>query len=134
MARRRVARPHSRRLTAPPEIRVERLLGALVRDTAGRRVGRIEEIEAVRQGTECLASAYLLGVYGPFDRLSAWAIGRFVLDHVGGRHPEARRIPWQWLDLSDPRRPRLTGRLEELPPAVSVPREPTRAGGRAASR
>jgi hypothetical protein len=43
-------RPDPGGLMSAREVRIEVLLGALVRDPAGRRVGRIEEIRAVPDG------------------------------------------------------------------------------------
>lgn len=97
----------------PRLVRVEQLLGTMVRDPAGRRVGRIEEITAEARGEECLVTSYLVGLYAVLDRLAAWALGRFVLARL--RLPATRReIPWRHLDLADPARPRLTCSLAAL--------------------
>ena len=78
------------------EINVELLIGRKVFDADGRAVGRIEEILAIEKGDELVVSEYHVGAYGLMERLAAYHIGRV-------RDP--KRIPWQELDLSDPRKP-----------------------------
>jgi sporulation protein YlmC with PRC-barrel domain len=96
------------------ELNVERLLGKRVLDRDGRRVGRIEEVVAIREGATCVVTAYLLGATGLLGRLAAWRVARPLLYSLrgGGRH--ATRIPWDKVDLRDPARPRLTCAREEL--------------------
>jgi hypothetical protein len=49
------------------------------------------------------------------ERLAAWAIGRELLRLFGAKHKGGGyRVPWDKLDLSDPVRPRLTCKVEEL--------------------
>jgi sporulation protein YlmC with PRC-barrel domain len=97
------------------EIRVELLLGCRVFAQNGRSVGRIEEVCADRQGAELVVTEFLIGTFAAFDRLSAWNIGRTVLDLFSQRSKHGGyRVPWSKLDLSNPARPRLTCRVEDL--------------------
>jgi sporulation protein YlmC with PRC-barrel domain len=96
------------------EIHIELLLGTQVVDSEGRSVGRLEEVLAEPQGEELVVTEYLLGSYAIIERLSAWTIGRALLDLFGVGTREGYRVPWDKLDLSDPVRPRLTCSLDEL--------------------
>jgi hypothetical protein len=109
-------------------VRIELLLGAPVIDGAGRRVGRIEEFKAVRKGDDVLIVEYVMGLAGLIERLSAWGIGRFIRRALGMRLPEPSVIPWNALDLTDPRRPRLLVEVEHLRRRHATPR-PSRASG-----
>ena len=92
------------------EIKLELLLGRQVVDADGVRIGRIEEVLAERDGDELLVTEYLIGSYGLFKRLSIFHIGVGLLRYLGGRAHSAtpHRIPWEKLDLSDEKHPRLT--------------------------
>ena|SRR5438874_573226 len=91
------------------KIHAEALVGRTVRDTNGRVVGRIEEIEVVRRGQECYVEEYLLGAAALLLRLGI-STGRLV----GIQRGKPVRVPWQQLDLSDPERLRLRCTREEL--------------------
>ncbi len=88
------------------EARVERLLGRPVVDARGRRVGRIEEIRAEREGGEWVVRGYVLGIDGLIERLAAGAIVQALLGALAARR-RRRTIGWDELDLTDPGRPRL---------------------------
>lgn len=94
------------------EIRIEVLLGAMVRDPDGRRVGRIEEIRAVPDGDGLVVTHYLLGSTGWRERLSLRGLRLGIRTLRGVGRADRRRLPWQTLDVSDPRRPRLRIRLQ----------------------
>lgn len=91
------------------EVHVERLVGTRVRDTAGRVVGRIEEIHADDAG---VVSEFLVGPAALWERL-----GQATLDLPFVRLLEIerseRRIPWNELDLTDPDRPIVTAEPRE---------------------
>jgi sporulation protein YlmC with PRC-barrel domain len=90
------------------EIRLEELLGRVVRTAAGRPVGRIEDVTAEPEGEEYLVREVILGDLGLRARLFAVAaqLPTFRALGFGGRY-RTRAIPWEWLDLSDPSRPRF---------------------------
>ena len=88
------------------EVRVERLIGRIVVDAHGRRIGRIEEVQAEREGGEWVVRGYVLGVDGLLERLAAGAIVQGIVGTLAGER-RRRRIGWDELDLSDPDRPRL---------------------------
>jgi sporulation protein YlmC with PRC-barrel domain len=90
------------------EIRLEELLGRVVRTAAGRPVGRIEDVTAEPEGEEYVVRDVIVGELG----LRAWLFSlaaqlpTFQSLGLGGRY-RTRAIPWHWLDFSDPHRPRF---------------------------
>jgi sporulation protein YlmC with PRC-barrel domain len=91
-------------------VHFELLLGRKVRDSEGRRVGRILEVHAEPEGEDCVVREYLLGAAALLTRLGISA-GRLVGLPI---HREPIRVPWDQMDLGNPERPRLRCRLEEL--------------------
>jgi sporulation protein YlmC with PRC-barrel domain len=90
------------------EINVEHLLGAKVCDIEGNDVGRIEEVRVSRDENTCLVEAYLLGASALVQRWSAWTLVRPIERLLNTRKLYTiYRVPWQDMDLSDPRHPRL---------------------------
>jgi hypothetical protein len=91
-------------------IRLQALVGELVRDVNGERVGRIRSVQAERVGDECLVRDYELGGEALLSRLGISAL-RLVGWRRGG---EPLCVPWDQLDVSDPEHPRLRCTKEEL--------------------
>jgi sporulation protein YlmC with PRC-barrel domain len=91
-------------------VHLELLLGREVHDPDGRKVGRILEVRAERQGKECVIREYLLGTAALLTRLGLYT-GRIVGVPIR-RQPLS--VPWDLMDLRDPRKPRLTCSLAEL--------------------
>jgi sporulation protein YlmC with PRC-barrel domain len=99
------------------EIHVELLLGKKVLALNGRSIGRLEEVRTELIRNQLFVSEFLVGSYAVFERLSALSIGRAILTVLGAhRKDRGYRIPWDKLDLSDPGRPRLLSKVEELLP------------------
>ena len=92
---------------SPREVRIEALLGTVVRDAAGRRVGRIEEIRAVPDRDGLVVTHYLLGSTGWRERLSLRGLRLGLRALRGARRSRGRRVPWEALDVSNPLRPVL---------------------------
>jgi hypothetical protein len=86
-------------------VRIELLLGAVVVDEQGRRLGRIEEFRARRRGDDWEVVEYELGSAGLIERLAASDMVSWLWRALDIRLSEPRRIPSEALDLSDPRRP-----------------------------
>jgi len=101
-------------------LNLELLVGRLVRDTGGERVGRIHAVHAEPEGSDLVVRHYELG--------GAALLARFGLSilRLAGRplRIEPLRVPWDQLDLGEPERPRLRCTLAELK-AASAPRPPT---------
>ncbi|MBA2627879.1 MAG: hypothetical protein H0U85_07685 [Gemmatimonadales bacterium] len=91
------------------EVHIELLLGRRVLDADGRSAGRIEEVVADRIDLDCVVREYHVGPDALLERLSIRAVRIFR-----GAHHGAYRVPWERLDLTDPRHPRLRGRRDEL--------------------
>ena len=95
-------------MTRPREVRLERLLGRPLVDALGLVVGRIEDVEARPDGDEYVVTHALVGPESRLVRLLAFMHQLPTLRATGvGRKPRVRRVPWGWLDLTDPERPRL---------------------------
>ena len=91
------------------EVKVEHLIGRIVRDAAGHRVGRLCEIVAKKDGDEFVVSGYIVGPV-------AW-IHRFAVTGLGLRMRslgQVYRVEWDQMDLSDPGQPRTTCARDEL--------------------
>jgi hypothetical protein len=84
-----------------PEVRLELAVGRRVRAKNGRSIGRLEEVRATE---------FLIGPGAFLERLGMHARSLFGF----AIHPHGYRARWDQVDLSDPRRPRLTCPLEEL--------------------
>jgi sporulation protein YlmC with PRC-barrel domain len=93
---------------ASREIYLEDLLGRLVRTAAGRVVGRIEDVRAEPVGDDYLVREVVLGELGLRARLFGMAAQLPTLQALGlARGSRTRTVPWEWLDFSDPDRPRF---------------------------
>ena len=98
------------------EAHVELLLGRMVLDAEGRKLGRLEEIRAVAHDGQLYVSQYLVGRYGVAARLTSASLLPRVVHLLGiGHKRKGFVIPWTWMDLSDPEHPRTTKRMDELP-------------------
>jgi hypothetical protein len=101
------------------EVPLHRLLGRTVRDPNGRKVGRIEElraeIELHEEGNDYVVTEFHVGSFGAIERLAGAHFARLLLQRLGRFAPYSRhRIPWNRIDLADPRNPRALDTLEEL--------------------
>lgn len=97
------------------ERHLERLLGKVIVDVVGDRVGRIEEVRAEQQGDEWVVVEYLIGLAAVVERLSAWTLGLTVLRFLGAHKlQQSYRVPWYQLDWTDPDQPRLRCTRHEL--------------------
>jgi sporulation protein YlmC with PRC-barrel domain len=91
------------------KVHLEHLVGREVHDSEGKRMGRILSVTAERQGGECVVQDFLLGPAALLRRL-----GISTLHMVGFRLQKPLAVPWDQLDLSDPQRPCLRCRADEL--------------------
>jgi hypothetical protein len=90
------------------EVRLEDLLGRLVHTAAGRPVGRIEDLRVEPEGDDYVVREVILGELGLSAALFRMAGQLPTLKSLGlGRRYRTRAIPWEWLDFSDPERPRF---------------------------
>jgi sporulation protein YlmC with PRC-barrel domain len=91
-------------------VRLQALVGELVYDVNGARVGRIRSVEAEREGDDCVVREYRLGGEALLSRLGLSAL-RLAGWHG---HGEPLCVPWEQLDISDSEHPRLRCTKEEL--------------------
>ncbi len=90
------------------EIRLDRLLGRRVLGGNNRSIGRLEEFRVEEQRDSYVVTEYVIGKAGLLERLG---VGFKLLF---GRHGGGYVARWDQLDISDPEKPRLTCRIEEL--------------------
>lgn len=103
------------------EVRLDLLLGRMVRDANGRPVGRIEEVRADRVAEECYVRDFLLGPSALVRRLLGGVAQLRLVRMLGLAATAPVAVPWQVLDLSDPCHPRLTTSRESLRRADQEP-------------
>jgi hypothetical protein len=96
-----------------PEACLDLLIGRIVLTRDGKRIGRIEAIKANWKGEDLFVTEFHLGAYAALERLSALRLGIAVLDLIRLRR-SGYCIPWDRLDISDPRRPRALCSMKEL--------------------
>jgi sporulation protein YlmC with PRC-barrel domain len=87
-----------------PKVRFEDLLGKMVRDPEGAKVGRIFSAHAEIEGKDCIVREYVLGKGGLLERFGISCPERW----------KPLRVPWDLLDVRDPAHPRLRCSAEEL--------------------
>jgi len=96
-------------------IHAEHLLGRSVRDIEGRNVGRIEEIQVENSNNGCFVSGFVLGAEGLVKRLSFRGVAPLFVPSLADRaQKRAKAVSWQQIDLTNPKRPRLRCRKEDL--------------------
>jgi hypothetical protein len=96
------------------EVRLEFLLGRVVLSPGGRPVGRIEDMRVRPDGEDYVVHEIILGELGLIAKLVGIAAQLPTVRALGlGRRYRTRAIPWNWLDLSDPERPRFRSGSQE---------------------
>lgn len=98
----------------PRQIRLEDLMGRVVLDADGERVGRIEELRAEWRDRECVVLEYHVGANAAFERLGGGGFWSSLL-RVFGAGSTVQVVPWPLMDIRDVLNPRLTCRKGELP-------------------
>jgi sporulation protein YlmC with PRC-barrel domain len=97
------------------DIKVHLMVGTKVHDVDGRKVGRIEEIRVKREEKALLVESYLIGASALIDRLSARTLVRPIRRFLRARHVySVYEVPWQDMDLTDPKRPVLKVATRDL--------------------
>jgi sporulation protein YlmC with PRC-barrel domain len=101
-------------------VSLDDLVGRVVHDADGRRIGRIEELEAEialeRRGNEYVVTRFGVGRWGPLDTIASARILQQLVRRIMRATSYVRYdIPWDWMDLSDLAHPRVLRREQELP-------------------
>jgi hypothetical protein len=94
------------------EIQIELLVGRKVHDVDGCLAGRIEELIAVLDGPDMVITEYHLGPAGLGERLLGSATKLPLFRWLPARR--GKSAAWDQLDLTDPSKPRLIVRREDL--------------------
>jgi hypothetical protein len=96
-------------VTARHEVQLERLLGRAVKDASGKRIGRIAEFVARKEGDELVVASYIVG---PMAWIQRFAVAGLGLRMYGlGR---VYRVEWDQMDLSDPDHPQTRCERSDL--------------------
>jgi hypothetical protein len=101
------------------EVLLSHLLGRRVYDAEGNSIGRLEElraeIELHAHGADYVVVEYHVGAYGGLEALAG---GHFARHFLRLLTPVIRykryAVPWEWMDLADPRRPVVMRSAREL--------------------
>jgi len=101
------------------EVPLHHLLGRVVRDPDGRKVGRVEElraeIELHENGNDYVVTEFHVGSFGAIESIAGPYFARLLLRRLGRLAPYSNhRIPWNRVDLTDPQNPRSLDTVEEL--------------------
>jgi sporulation protein YlmC with PRC-barrel domain len=101
------------------DLLLSQLIGRVVRDADGHKVGRIEEllatIELHEHGNDYVIAEFHVGAYGLLEALTGGVFAQKFVQRIGSVIGYRRfRIPWDWMDLSDPVHPRLSHTRAEL--------------------
>ena len=94
-------------MAAPRTIRLEDLIGSRVVAVDGRTVGHVEEVRSEHRDGEHQIVEYLLGTGA---LLETWSLTASFF----GRRRKKLVARWNQLDISDPRKPRLTCPVDEI--------------------
>lgn len=89
-------------------LRFESLIGAQVRNSSGRIIGRIEDATIEPDGEDYVITHFILGRIERLRRLRGFLGELPTFRALGiGHDRDLRPLPWQWFDLTDPERPVL---------------------------
>jgi sporulation protein YlmC with PRC-barrel domain len=102
-------------MTSLREVHLELLIGRKVCDPHGNVVGRLEEVRIEKRDGEHVVSEFHVGKYAMFERLMGGPVGSSLLRLLGhGRAIKSLVIPWEIMDLRNPRILRITRPAAEL--------------------
>jgi sporulation protein YlmC with PRC-barrel domain len=95
------------------ELHVEQLLGKKVRDTDGRVVGRLEEFHVEVVDGEHVVTEFLIGPAAALARVGIFLTQLPFFGYVPMPKKEYC-VSWTLMDLTDPDRPAVRARRDEL--------------------
>lgn len=97
---------------ATVHVNAERLLGSQVHDVDDKPVGRIEEFECGKYEGRDVVLEYHLGTGAALERILAFVRELPFFQVIPARR--MIRVSWEQMDLSDPTRPRVRVRRDDL--------------------
>jgi len=89
---------------SPTMIRLEELVGSLVRDRDGNEIGRVVDMRGEQRDSDVVIVEYFLSAGALMTR-----VGMSVRTLFGLQSKQPMRIPWNELDLSEPDNPVYVG-------------------------
>ncbi len=100
-------------------IALDQLVGRVVHDADGRRLGRIEELEAElvleSHGNDYVVTRFGIGRFGILDTIASGRIVQQLVRRLMRATSYVRYdIPWEWMDLTDAEHPRVNRPEREL--------------------
>ena len=96
-------------------VNLEKAIGKKVYDSDGKVAGRLEEVHGDWRGDECIVKYYTLATKKKSKSMTLSHVLMFLLRQMGAQKTQgAAVVTWDQMDLSDPKRPRLRVRAEEL--------------------
>jgi len=100
-------------------VALDDLIGRVVHDADGRRIGRIEELEAEivleRGGNDYVVTRFGVGRLGAFDAIATGRVVRQLVRRITRATSYVHyAIPWDWMDLGDLTRPKVNRPEREL--------------------
>ncbi len=99
---------------SPRELHVESLLGRVLHDADGRKIGRIEELVAEQRGTEWIVVELHVGLGALLERVVELSTLVPMTGALRRKLSVRYRVPWRQLDVRDPDHPRVLVRLGDL--------------------
>jgi hypothetical protein len=99
------------------EVHFDRIVGRLVRDADGAKLGRLADVVAQKEDGEVVVASYIVAP-------RAW-VHRCAVPWVGTlwRFAWFYRVTWDQMDLSDPQHPRATCGRDDLTVEHVAPRK-----------
>lgn len=95
------------------EIHVEKLLGRRVRDVDGHVIGRLEELHVELRDSEHVVTEFLIGPAAALERIGVF-LSQMPYFRLLPMPKTEYCVPWELMDLSDLRHPRVRARRDEL--------------------
>lgn len=95
------------------ELHLEQLLGKKVRDVDGQVVGRLEEFHVEVVDGEHVVTEFLIGPAAALKRVGVFFTQLPFFSHIPFRTKEYC-VAWTLMELSDPERPSVRARGDEL--------------------
>jgi sporulation protein YlmC with PRC-barrel domain len=96
------------------------LVGRVVHDADGRRIGRIEELKAEivleRGGNDYVVTRFSVGRWGPFDAIAGGRIVQQLVRRITRATNYVHyEVPWDLMDFTDLEHPRVKCAEQEIP-------------------
>ncbi|MEO7457368.1 MAG: hypothetical protein ABIY52_13980 [Gemmatimonadaceae bacterium] len=100
-----------------PQVLLGELVGRRVRDDEGRVIGRVLELSAEialrEHDRDYVVTTYHVASFGHLDRIAGSRFMQQLIEMLGPRMGCHRYlVPWDIMDITDPRRPRLRRPLD----------------------